>query len=48
MKKALFTILVILISSAAFSQSLPPVDGVPLGTADDYRAAENIVLQTSG
>ncbi len=47
MKKAFFTCIAILVSFSAFSQSMPPVLGVPLATDADYRTAENVVLRVS-
>jgi hypothetical protein len=47
MKKALCTLLAFSLPFAAFSQSLPAIDAVPLKTAENYRAAESTVLQTS-
>jgi len=48
MKKAICTLLLIFAAFYSFSQSMPPVDGVPLVTAQDYRTAENVVVQVDG
>jgi hypothetical protein len=47
MKKALFTLLLVFSAFAVFSQSFPPVTGIPLTTGEDYHAAENVVLDVS-
>jgi len=47
MKKALLTLLVIFLSIAAFSQNIPPVDGVRMETDQDYRNADSLVMQVS-
>jgi hypothetical protein len=48
MRKALFTLLVLLFGCSAFSQSMPPIDHVTLETKEDYRLVEPLVLQVSG
>jgi len=48
MKKAICTFLVVFATVSAFSQSMPPVNDVPLLTAQDYRTAENVVVQVDG
>jgi len=47
MKKALFTLIAVIGSLCAFSQSMPNVDSVKLATSADYRAAEPVALQVS-
>lgn len=45
MKRALLTVLILLASYAAFSQSMPAVDSINLASAADYRAAEPVAMQ---
>jgi hypothetical protein len=47
MKKALFTLFILLSAFTAFSQSMPDIDSVKLTTKQDYHAAEPLALQVS-
>ena len=47
MKNSLLTLLLIFTCVTAFSQNVPPVDGVRMETEQDYRNADSLVVQVS-
>jgi len=47
MKKLFFTLLAVIAGQIAFSQNIPPVEGVRMETAQDYRNADSAVVQVS-
>lgn len=47
MKKLLFTLLAVSVAQFAFSQNIPPVEGVRLEAPQDYRNADSAVAQVS-
>jgi hypothetical protein len=47
MKKILLTLLTIVVAFNAFSQSLPPIDGLKLVTKEDFRSADSLALKVA-